>query len=105
MSTAVEMPRKRCTSMTLSMPNARLRERIRLGRTVAHTSAVRANSPVNHGEPVPHRCRRRDREPQQRRTRDEGPERCDPGNADPAVPLRQGIGEYADGHGAHGGRR
>jgi hypothetical protein len=45
-STAVEMPRKRCTSMTLSMPNARLRPRMRLGTTAAHTSAVRAQNPV-----------------------------------------------------------
>ena len=31
--------------MTLSMPNARLRERNRLGRTAAHTSTVSAKKP------------------------------------------------------------
>ena len=39
-------PRKRCTSMTDSMPNARLSERTRDGRTAAQTSADSASSPV-----------------------------------------------------------
>ena len=43
--TAAETPRKRCTSMTLSMPNARFRERSLLGRMAAHTSTVSAKKP------------------------------------------------------------
>jgi hypothetical protein len=42
---AAEPPRKRCTSSTLSMPNARFSARIRLGRTAAHTRADSASSP------------------------------------------------------------
>jgi hypothetical protein len=44
-STAAETPKKRCTSITLSMPNARFSERSLLGSTAAQTSTVSAKKP------------------------------------------------------------
>ena len=86
------MPRKRCTSSTPSMPNARVSERTREGRTAAHTSADSASSPVTTDSCAQTGSERSGGEPHEHGHDEHGAERGEPRRAHD--PLVHGPGRY-----------